>query len=255
MKSGVPGKGKILNQLTVFWLRHLERELGLKHHLITADVEQMPAEVRAYAGMLSGRSVLVRKLEMLPVEVIVRGYITGSGWVDYGRTGAVCGHVLPAGLQQCEKLPAPIFTPSTKAALGEHDENIDRARVAETIGAPRAEELEAAALKVYACAAALAAERGVLVADTKMEFGVDASGAMVLGDEALTPDCSRYWPADEYAKGREQQSYDKQYVRNYLKEIGFDKKTRIALPAEVVTATRDKYAKIFELLVGKQPEW
>lgn len=253
MKNGVPGKGKILNQLTVFWLRHLERELGLKHHLITADVEQMPAEVRAYAGMLSGRSMLVRKLEMLPVEVIVRGYITGSGWVDYGRTGAVCGHVLPAGLQQCEKLPAPIFTPSTKAALGEHDENIDRARVAETIGAPRAEELEAAALKVYACAAALAAERGVLVADTKMEFGVDASGAMVLGDEALTPDCSRYWPKAGYETGRDQDSFDKQYVRNWLKGIAFDKKTPMALPDDVIANTLAKYTEIFKILTGADP--
>lgn len=258
MKNGVPGKGKVLNQLTGFWLRHLkENGLGADHHMITDDVEEMPESCRKHAALLSGRCMLVKRLRMLPVESIVRGYITGSGWADYKKTGVVCGHVLPSGLKQCEQLPEVLFTPSTKADLGAHDENITTEQAAELLGEGPAAEVSRLAKQVYNLAAAHAEKCGVLVADTKMEFGValdSKDGApLVLGDEVLTPDCSRYWPADGYEAGRDQQSFDKQYVRNYLSEINFDKKTPIDLPAEVVEATIDKYKKIFELLTGKQP--
>jgi len=257
MLNGVPGKGKVLNQLTAFWLRLLvDKGIGFDHHMITDDVQKMPEAVKRHAALLTGRCMLVRKLRMLPVEAIVRGYITGSGWVDYQQTGLVCGHTLPAGLRQCERLPEVLFTPSTKADLGEHDENITTEQAAALMGDAKAAKVANHAKQVYTLAAEHAEARGVLVADTKMEFGVALSAgegddvALVLGDEVLTPDCSRYWPKDEYAPGRDQASFDKQYVRNYLKEIHFDKKTPIALPDEVVQATLDKYQKIFALLTG-----
>ena len=259
MLNGVPGKGKILNQLTGFWLRHLaDNGLGIEHHMITDDVAQMPESCKQHAAVLSGRSMLVRRLQMLPVESIVRGYITGSGWADYKKTGSVCGHVLPGGLRQCERLPEPLFTPSTKADLGEHDENITVEQAGRLVGQSAADRVSAAARKVYEIASSYAEPRGILVADTKMEFGVALNGdlreaALVLGDEVLPPDCSRYWPLDEYEVGRDQNSFDKQFVRNYLNEIGFDKKTPIELPKEVVDSTKQKYAAIFELLTGSPP--
>ena len=258
MLNGVKGKGKVLNQLTAFWLRHLaENGLGIEHHMVTDDVAQMPESCKRHASILEGRSMLVRKLRMLPVESIVRGYITGSGWADYQKTGSVCGHVLPAGLQLCAKLPEELFTPSTKAELGQHDENITVSEASAMLGESIADDVSKYARRVYTIAAAHAAPRGVLVADTKMEFGValDATGGapLILGDEVLTPDCSRYWPSEGYEAGKDQPSYDKQYVRDYLSSIKFDKKTPIALPAEVVGATIEKYIAIYKLLTDKEP--
>lgn len=258
MLNGVKGKGKILNQLTGFWLRHLaENGLGIEHHMITDDVAQMPKSCRKHAGVLEGRSMLVRRLRMMPVESIVRGYITGSGWADYLKTGAVCGQTLAAGLKNCEKLPEEIFTPSTKAELGEHDENISLAQASTLLGEGVADSVAKYAKLVYTIAATHAESRGVLVADTKMEFGVALDAAddapLVLGDEVLTPDCSRYWPKEGYEAGKDQPSYDKQYVRDYLKGIGYDKKTPIALPDEVVEATIDKYKAIYKLLTDSEP--
>lgn len=260
MLNGVPGKGKILTQLTGFWLRHLAANgVGCEHHLISDDVAQMPPAVQAHAAVLTGRTMLVRRLEMLPVEAIVRGYITGSGWADYGRTGTVCGHTLPAGLELCAKLPTPLYTPSTKAEADAHDENITTGAAAALLGETVAAQVASLATKVYELASAHAEARGILVADTKMEFGVvpgtrgQAAPALVLGDEVLTPDCSRYWPAEGYGPGRDQPSFDKQYVRDYLKEVGFDKKTPVALPPHVVAATREKYAAIFRILTGAAP--
>ena len=254
MKNGVPGKGKILNQLTTFWLRHLASSgLECEHHMITDDMNEMPESCKQHAALLEGRCMLVRKLDMVPVESIVRGYITGSGWVDYQKSGVVCGHVLPQGLKLCERLPEVLFTPSTKAELGEHDENITIEQASEMVGEARASEVSKLAKQVYNLALAHAETCGVLVADTKMEFGVDASGAMVLGDEALTPDCSRYWPKAGYETGRDQDSFDKQYVRNWLKGISFDKKTPMALPDDVIANTLAKYTEIFKILTGADP--
>ena len=254
-------RGKVLTQLTAFWLRHLSANgVGCEHHLITDDVAQMPPSVQQHAAVLTGRTMLVHRLEMLPVEAIVRGYITGSGWADYTRTGSVCGHVLPTGLALCDKLPAALYTPSTKAELGAHDENISTSAAADLLGAGVAARVEALSGKVYALAAAHAEARGILVADTKMEFGVAPGGgggggvpALVLGDEVLTPDCSRYWPKEGYAAGRDQPSFDKQYVRDFLKEVGFDKATPVMLPPHVVAATLEKYAAIFKILTGAEP--
>ena len=256
MLNGVPGKGKVLNQLTGFWLRHLAANgLDADHHMITDDVNQMPESVKKHAALLTGRCMLVKRLRMLPVESIVRGYITGSGWLDYQATGVVCGHSLPAGLKLCERLPNVIFTPSTKAELGEHDENITEEQAAAMVGEDQAAAVSRLAKQVYTIAAAHAEKCGVIVADTKMEFGtLDGAGPLILGDEVLTPDCSRYWPADGYEVGKDQASLDKQFVRDYLKSIGFDKKNAIELPSEVIQATRGKYVRIFELLTGKQPE-
>ena len=250
MTNGVPGKGKILNQLTVWWMRQIESLVP--HHLITDDVDQMPDSCRAHKDLLSGRAMLVKRLKMMPVEVIVRGYITGSGWLDYQRTGSVCGHKLPEGLKLCDQLPEALFTLSTKAEFGEHDENITVAQVVEKVGAEPAAKLQENALNVYRTASKLAYEKGILMADTKMEFGY-VGDAMVLGDECLTPDCSRFWPRAQYEPGRDQDSYDKQYVRNYLKSINFDKKTPIELPAEVVQQTIAKYVEIFKILTGTEP--
>jgi len=226
--------------------------------MITDDVAQMPDSCRKHASVLSGRSMLVRRLRMLPVESIVRGYITGSGWADYQKSGSVCGQALPSGLQLCSKLPEEIFTPSTKAELGAHDENITLDQASTMLGKDVADSVSTCARRVYTIAAAHAESRGVLVADTKMEFGVAldaADGApLVLGDEVLTPDCSRYWPAEGYAAGKDQPSYDKQYVRDYLKGINYDKKTPIALPSDVVEATIDKYKAIFKLLTDSEPD-
>ena len=197
-----------------------------------------------------GRSSECRRLEMLPIECVVRGYLTGSGWKDYRATGAVCGHVLAEGLRDSDRLPEPIFTPATKAAEG-HDENIDRARAAELVGRERLDEVEQTAIDLYRFASEHAAERGILIADTKFEFGVDAEGTLVLGDEAFTPDSSRFWPADEYEAGRPQPSFDKQFVRDYCESLGWDKTDPgPELPEAVVAGTRARYVEAFERLTG-----
>ncbi|MFW5698812.1 MAG: phosphoribosylaminoimidazolesuccinocarboxamide synthase [Planctomycetota bacterium] len=251
MANGIPGKGKVLTQLSTFWFELLGEVLP--NHLITADIDAMPAAVQAYRDQLAGRSLLVKRLEILPVEAIVRGYITGSGWKEYCRKGTVCDIELPAGLQESDQLDPPLYTPSTKAEQGAHDENIHPDRAAEILGCEKADRVATAAIELYTRAAAYARGRGVIIADTKFEFGVDAAGELVLADEVLTPDSSRFWPAAEYAPGRAQASFDKQYVRDYLESIAFDKTNPVELPAEVVANTRERYVEAFTILTGREP--
>jgi phosphoribosylaminoimidazole-succinocarboxamide synthase len=234
LPTEIPDKGRVLTGLSAFWFART-RSL-VPNHLL---------------GLRSdGRSSECRRLEMLPLECVVRGYLTGSGWKDYQATGAVCGHVLVEGLRDSDKLPEPIFTPATKALEG-HDENIDRDRAAELVGADRLEEVERVAIELYRFASEHAAERGILLADTKFELGLDADGGLVLADEAFTPDSSRFWPADEYEPGRAQPSFDKQFVRDYCESLGWDKSPPgPELPADVVAETRARYVEAFERLTG-----
>jgi phosphoribosylaminoimidazole-succinocarboxamide synthase len=234
LPTEIPDKGRVLTGLSGFWFA---RTSGLvPNHLLALRHD--------------GRSTECRRLEMLPIECVVRGYLTGSGWKDYQATGAVCGHVLAEGLRDSDRLPEPIFTPATKAAEG-HDENIDRARAAELVGRERLDEVEETAIALYRFASEHAAERGILIADTKFEFGLDSEGNLVLGDEALTPDSSRFWPADEYEPGRPQPSFDKQFVRDYCESLGWDKTDPgPELPEEVVAGTRARYVEAFERLTG-----
>ncbi|KAJ2609261.1 Bifunctional purine biosynthetic protein ade1 [Coemansia sp. RSA 1365] len=252
MKSAVSGKGKILTQISVFWFNYLKDVVP--NHLITADIEEMPPNVQKYRDQLHGRSLLVKKVEVLPIEAIVRGYITGSGWKEYQKSGTVCGIELSAGLRESQRLPAPLFTPSTKAEYGDHDENIHPDKCAEIIGKQRAEQVSKAAVELYSKAAEYAAGRGIVIADTKFEFGVDKHGAVVLIDEALTPDSSRFWPSSSYKVGRAQESYDKQYLRDYLTSIDFDMKTQIDLPPTVLDNTLKKYIEAYVKLTGNRPE-
>jgi phosphoribosylaminoimidazole-succinocarboxamide synthase len=243
LPTPIPDKGRILTAMSVFWFELL----GVANHLVAVDDARIPDAVR-------GRAMLVRRLSMVPVECVARGYLTGSGLADYRASGAVCGVALPPGLVESDRLPEPIFTPATKAELGEHDENVSFAAVAETVGAELAAELRDRTLEVYRTAAAHAAGRGIILADTKFEFG-RLDGALVLGDEVLTPDSSRFWPADGYAPGRVQPSFDKQYVRDWLTgpDAGWDRHGDTPpppLPAEVATATRDRYVAAYEQISG-----
>ncbi len=234
LPTEIPDKGRVLTGLSAFWFART-RDL-LPNHLLALRED--------------GRSLECQRLEMLPVEIVVRGYLSGSGWKDYLRTGAVCGHALPAGLQESERLPEPIVTPATKAQSG-HDENIDVDVAAALVGSGRWSEAEAAALALYHHAAEHAEARGIILADTKFELGVDREGVLVLGDEALTPDSSRFWPAAGYALGGPQPSYDKQYVRDYSESLGWDKTyPGPEVPADVVAGTRGRYVEAFELLTG-----
>jgi phosphoribosylaminoimidazole-succinocarboxamide synthase len=234
LPTPIPDKGRVLTGLSAFWFART-RELVANHMLSVRD---------------DGRSMECRRLRMLPIEFVVRGYLAGSGWKDYLRDGAVCGHPLPQGLRECERLPEPLLTPATKAASG-HDENIAEELAAQICGPERYGDARAAALAVYRAAAAHAEARGIVVADTKLEFGVDAEGALVLGDEALTPDSSRFWPADGYAPGRSQPSFDKQYVRDWCEQTGWDKTAPgPELPEHVVAGTRARYVEAFERLTG-----
>jgi phosphoribosylaminoimidazole-succinocarboxamide synthase len=246
LDTPIPDKGRVLTAMSVFWFGQLADVLP--NHLVAYDDPRIPAEVR-------GRALLVRRLDMLPVEAVARGYLTGSGYSDYRRTGAVCGVELPAGLPESAKLPSPIFTPATKAALGDHDENVSFEVVADRLGHARAEEVREATLAVYRRGAEFAAERGILLADTKFEFGLDASGTLVLADEVLTPDSSRYWPAEGYEPGHAQPSFDKQYVRDWLTgpESGWDRSSNTQpppLPDAVVSATRARYVEAYERISG-----
>jgi phosphoribosylaminoimidazole-succinocarboxamide synthase len=246
LDTPIPDKGRVLTAMSVFWFGQLADVLP--NHLVAYDDPRIPAEVR-------GRALLVRRLDMLPVEAVARGYLTGSGYSDYRRTGAVCGVELPAGLPESAKLPSPIFTPATKAALGDHDENVSFEVVADLLGRARAEEVREATLAVYRRGAEFAAERGILLADTKFEFGLDSSGALVLADEVLTPDSSRYWPAEGYEPGHAQPSFDKQYVRDWLTgpESGWDRSSNTQpppLPDAVVSATRARYVEAYERISG-----
>jgi phosphoribosylaminoimidazole-succinocarboxamide synthase len=234
LPTQIPDKGRVLTGLSGFWFTRT-REI-VPNHLLALQAD--------------GRSTECRRLEMLPLECVVRGYLAGSGWKDYRATGSVCGHVLDDGLVESTRLPEPIFTPATKALEG-HDENIDRDRAAELIGQERLDEVERTALDLYRFASGHAAERGVLIADTKFEFGLDPDGQLVLADEAFTPDSSRFWPADEYEPGRPQPSFDKQFVRDYCEAVGWDKNPPgPELPAEVVEGTRARYVEAFERLTG-----
>jgi phosphoribosylaminoimidazole-succinocarboxamide synthase len=238
----IPGKGAVLTGVSVFWFDRTGHIVP-NHVVSYTDV---PDEVR-------GRALLVEKLEMVPVECVVRGYITGSGWKDYQRTGAVCGIELPEGLAESEKLAEPIFTPATKAQVGDHDENIDFDRAAEILGdRPLLEELRRISIELYSFAADHARERGVILADTKFEFGRNAAGDIVVGDEVLTPDSSRYWPADDYAPGRGQASFDKQFVRDWATRSGWDKSPPApAIPDDVVEGTRQRYEEAYQRITGE----
>jgi len=247
LPSGIPAKGIVLTQLSLFWFRLLADLLP--NHVITANVAEYGAELARHRDQLEGRSMIVWKTEPLPVECVVRGYITGSGWKDYRATGAVCGIPLPPGLQESQVLDPPLFTPSTKAETG-HDENISFAQVERELGAERAAAVRDVSLEIYRRARAHAEERGIILADTKFEFGV-RDGRLLWIDEALTPDSSRFWPAAGYAPGRGQPSFDKQYVRDYLETLAWDKRPPgPALPAEVVERTRDKYVEAYRRLTG-----
>jgi phosphoribosylaminoimidazole-succinocarboxamide synthase len=247
--SGIPDKGRILTQISLFWFEFL-REL-VPNHLVTAEVDQFPAALQAYSAQLEGRTMLVRRARMFPVECVARGYLSGSGWKDYQATGAVCGIPLPAGLRESDRLPEPIFTPAAKINTGGHDENISFATVVETVGEEHAFALRDLTMEIYAKASEHAASRGVILADTKFEFGL-IDGRITLADEVLTPDSSRYWPADEYMPGGPTPSFDKQYVRDYLESISWNKQAPApGLPDEVVSRTREKYMQAFQAITGR----
>ncbi|HEU5342267.1 phosphoribosylaminoimidazolesuccinocarboxamide synthase [Edaphobacter sp.] len=246
--SGVPDKGRILTQLSCFWFDFLADVVP--NHLVSAAVRDFPAALQPYATQLGGRSMVVRRAEMFPIECVVRGYLSGSGWKDYQKTGAVCGIHLPAGLRESDRLPEPIFTPAAKNNVG-HDENISFEQMAATIGREKAEELKALTLAIYEKASRHAASKGLILADTKFEFG-SLGGKTILADEVLTPDSSRYWPADGYRPGGAQPSFDKQYVRDYLESIRWNKQAPApSLPDEVVARTREKYMEAFHLITGR----
>ncbi|ODU51794.1 MAG: phosphoribosylaminoimidazolesuccinocarboxamide synthase [Lysobacteraceae bacterium SCN 69-48] len=244
----IPGKGEMLCQISNFWFDKTAHIIA--NHLTGIDVASvLPAGVDA--ALYARRAVVTKKLKPVPVECIARGYIIGSGWKDYQRTGAISGIALPAGLQQAQQLAEPIFTPSTKAAVGDHDENIDFAAAVNLVGREQAEAVRDATLAIYAFARDYAAQRGIILADTKFEFGTDADGKLYVMDEMLTPDSSRYWPADAYAVGTSPPSYDKQFVRDYLETLPWDKTAPgPRLPAEVIEQTRAKYAEALQKLAG-----
>jgi phosphoribosylaminoimidazole-succinocarboxamide synthase len=247
LPTPIPDKGKVLTQLSLFWFETL-RDV-VPHHVLSTT--EFPAELKQYEDQLRGRAMLVRKTKPLPIECVVRGYLSGSGWKDYKATGGVCGIPLPAGLRESERLPAPIFTPSTKATSG-HDENISFDEAAKSVGRPLAEKVRDISIEIYRRATELAAARGILIADTKFEFGLDGN-ELVWIDEALTPDSSRFWPADGYAPGRGQPSFDKQYVRDYLERIGWSKTPPgPELPADVVANTSAKYREAYRRLTRKE---
>lgn len=250
LPTPIPDKGRVLTQISLFWFDHLKA--ACRNHLITADVAAYPPATRPYAAGLRGRSMLVKKLKMFPVECVVRGYLAGSGWKEYGKLGSVCGLKLPPGLKESDRLPEPLFTPSTKALVG-HDENISMAQVEQLVGAEAARRLRDLSLDVYRRAAAYAETRGIILADTKFEFGTDESGGEpILADEVLTPDSSRFWPREDYQPGRAQDSFDKQYVRDYLEQVGWNKQPPAPeLPEEVVRRTSDKYRAAYRLLAGR----
>jgi phosphoribosylaminoimidazole-succinocarboxamide synthase len=248
LPTGIPGKGILLTQMSLFWFRLLADVVP--HHVVTAEVDEYPSALRAFRDQLEGRSMIVLKTEVLPIECVVRGYLVGSGWKDYEANGSVCGIALPAGLQESGRLEPPLFTPATKAETG-HDENISYETMAQTVGGERAAEARRVSLAVYSRARTHAEARGIILADTKFEFGV-REGRLVWIDEALTPDSSRFWPKDGYAPGRAQPSFDKQFVRDYLETLRWDKgPPGPELPPEVVARTVEKYVEAYERLRGE----
>jgi phosphoribosylaminoimidazole-succinocarboxamide synthase len=249
LATGIPHKGRVLTQISLFWFDFL-RDL-VPNHLVTADVNRYPATVQEYATQLSGRSMMVVRADMVPVECVVRGYISGSAWKEYKANGRVCGIELPAGLKESDQLPEPIFTPATKATTG-HDENIPFAEMSRLIGPELSRELRDISLKIYTKASEYARQKGIIIADTKFEFGRTAAG-ITLADEVLTPDSSRFWPADKYQPGKAQESFDKQYVRDYLEEIRWNKQPPApALPTEVARKTSEKYVEAYLQLTGRE---
>lgn len=247
LPSPIPNKGKILNQISKFWFDYVEDIIP--NHIISTNINDFPEEFQKHE--FEGRSMLVKKLKMLPVECIVRGYITGSGWKSYQENGTVCGITLPEGLKESEKLPEPIFTPSTKAEIGDHDENISFEKVANMLGLELATKLRDKTIEVYKKCAEYAASKGVIIADTKFEFGLDENGELVLGDEVLTPDSSRFWPANDYEVGRSQKSFDKQYMRDWIKSSGYDPESGIPIPEDIINTTEKKYIEAYEIITGK----
>jgi phosphoribosylaminoimidazole-succinocarboxamide synthase len=248
MPDGIPGKGKVLNQISAFWFGQLADVLP--NHMISTDVDAFPPAARAHAGTLRGRSMLCRKAKPFPVECVVRGYLSGSGWAEYRQKGEVCGIPLPKGLLESDRLPEPIFTPATKEEKGKHDENISFDRMVQIVGSGMAEEVRSIALRLYRKAAAYALGRGIIIADTKFELGT-ADGDLILIDEALTPDSSRFWPAAEYRPGGPQKSFDKQFVRDYLLTLPWNKTAPgPRLPADVVEKTALKYREALKILTG-----
>ncbi len=249
LASGIPDKGRVLTQLSLFWFDFLKDIIA--NHLVTANVNEYPAPLKKYSSDLAGRSMLVTKADMFSVECVARGYLSGSGWKEYQKQGTVCGISLPKGLKESDKLPEPIFTPATKAVTG-HDENIPFEEMVKIVGRENSEKLRDLTLRIYKTAADYAATRGIIIADTKFEFGITAKG-IILADEVLTPDSSRFWPADQYKPGGAQPSYDKQYVRDYLESIKWDKKPPApGLPPEVQANTSAKYVEAYRLLTGRE---
>lgn len=249
LATGIPHKGRVLTQISMFWFDFLRDTVA--NHLVTADVNKYPAEVQAYADQLRGRSMLVQRADMFPVECVVRGYLSGSGWKEYKTTGSVCGIKLPSGLRESDELPEPIFTPATKATTG-HDENISFAEMCKLVDPLEAKQLRDLSIAIYTKAADYARTKGIIIADTKFEFGKTGAG-ITLADEVLTPDSSRFWPAELYSPGMSQQSFDKQYVRDYLEEIRWNKQPPApALPAEVARKTSEKYVEAYRKLTGRQ---
>jgi phosphoribosylaminoimidazole-succinocarboxamide synthase len=250
LPTPIARKGEVLTALSRFWFTKLAHIVP--NHLITTSIDQMPEVIRRHHEDLRGRSMLVRSTDVFPVECVVRGYLSGSGWKDYQRTGQVCGHQLPAGLRESEQLARPIFTPATKAETG-HDENISEQQMAATIGAEVTEQLRDVSLRLYKEASEYARGRGIIIADTKFEFGRDPEGQIILIDEALTPDSSRFWPAESYQVAKSQASFDKQFVRDYLEQLDWNKQPPApSLPPQVAQATTDRYLEAYELLVGEK---
>jgi phosphoribosylaminoimidazole-succinocarboxamide synthase len=249
LPSGIPFKGKVLTSISVFWFDFIKDVIG--HHLITTDVEEYPLELKKYKQDLAGRSMLVLKTRPLPVECVVRGYLSGSGWKEYKQKQSICSISLPAGLKESDKLEQPIFTPSTKADVG-HDENVSQSYIEELIGLDMAKELKDISIRVYKKAGDYALQKGIIIADTKFEFGI-YNGRIIIIDEALTPDSSRFWPLDGYMPGRPQPSFDKQFVRDYLETLDWDKAPPApALPEEIISRTTEKYLEAYRKLTGKE---
>jgi len=248
MANPIPYKGQVLTQISLFWFDFLSSVVS--HHLITTDVNEFPSPFKGFAKQLAGRSMLVKKTDVMPIECVIRGYLAGSGWKEYKQCGVVCGVKLPPGLRQCDKLAEPIFTPATKEDFGKHDENIGFERCAEIIGSKNAKYLRDKSTKIFNKASQYAESKGIILADTKFEWG-ETDDKIILIDEVLTPDSSRFWPADKYQPGRDQESFDKQFVRNYLESINFDKSgPGVKLPDDVVKKTSEKYIECYERLTG-----
>lgn len=248
LPNPIPDKGVILTQLSAFWFNKLNALTA--NHLITAGFDEMPEIIKENVE-LKGRSTLVKRTKVFPVECVVRGFLEGSGWKNYQASGEICGHKLPENLQQCDRLPEPIFTPATKAVTG-HDENISEAECAHIIGTENAGKLKSLSLNIYKTASEYALSRGIIIADTKFEFGIDADGQILLIDEILTPDSSRFWSLEKYSPGKAQPSFDKQFVREYLESLNWDKTPPAPdLPEEIIEATRNRYLQAFTLLTGK----